>query len=44
MILQEIAEKTRARIDREKEIHPLSEVKASALAMSANTGYPFSLH
>lgn len=41
MILQEIAEKTRARIDREKEIHPLSEVKASALAMSANTDYPF---
>lgn len=41
MILQEIAVKTRARIDREKEIHTLREVRASALAMSSNTGYPF---
>jgi indole-3-glycerol phosphate synthase len=41
MILDEIAAKTRARIEEEKQKHPLSEVKAAALAMDRNTGFPF---
>lgn len=40
-ILDTIAAHNRVRIEREKALHPLSEVKARALAMELDTGYPF---
>lgn len=41
MILDEIAERTRQRVAEEKAAVPLSEMKKRALAMDANTGFPF---
>lgn len=41
MILDEIAERTRQRVAEEKSAVPLSEMKRRALAMDANTGFPF---
>lgn len=41
MILDEIAERTRQRVAEEKSAFPLSEMKRRALAMDANTGFPF---
>lgn len=41
MILDEIAERTRQRVAEEKSAVPLSEMKKRALAMDANTGFPF---
>lgn len=41
MILDEIAERTRQRVAEEKSAVPLSEMKNRALAMVANTGFPF---
>lgn len=41
MILDEIAEKTRQRYAEIKKNIPLEEIKAKALAMNADTGYPF---
>mgnify|MGYP004495656009 FL=1 len=41
MILDEIAERTRQRVAEEKSAAPLSEMKNRALAMDANTGFPF---
>lgn len=41
MILDEIAAKTRERIEKEKAILPLEELKAKAEAMDCNTGFPF---
>ena len=41
MILDEIAIYTKQRIDRKKEILPLSELKARALDMNKDTGFPF---
>ncbi len=41
MILEEIAKKTSERIDALKSIEPLAEVKAKALAMNADTAFPF---
>lgn len=41
MILDEIAERTRQRVAEEKSAVPLSEMKNRALAMDANTGFPF---
>lgn len=41
MILDEIAERTRQRIAEEKSAVPLTEMKKRALAMDANTGFPF---
>lgn len=40
-ILDTIAAHNRVRIEREKALHPLAEVKAQALAMKLDTGYPF---
>lgn len=41
MILDEIAERTRQRVAEEKSAVPLAEMKKRALAMDANTGFPF---
>ena len=41
MILQEIAENTRKRLEKIKEEVPLKEVQAKAQGMNANTGFPF---
>lgn len=41
MILDEIAERTRQRVAEEKSAVPLSEMKNRALALDANTGFPF---
>lgn len=41
MILNEIAEKTRERIEAQKEKRALEEVKAEALSMELDTGFPF---
>ncbi len=41
MILDEIAERTRQRVAEEKAAVPLAEMKKRALAMDANTGFPF---
>lgn len=41
MILQEIAQRTIERISREKELVPLSELRARAGERDANTGFPF---
>lgn len=41
MILQEIAERTRVRIEEQKKQRPMAEVEAAARAMDANTGFPF---
>lgn len=41
MILDEIAERTRQRIAEKKAAVPLAEMKKRALAMDANTGFPF---
>lgn len=41
MILDEIAERTRQRVAEEKSAVPLSEMKNRALAMDANTEFPF---
>lgn len=41
MILDEIAERTRQRVAEEKSAVPLSEMKNRALAIDANTGFPF---
>lgn len=41
MILDEIAAKTRARVQELKAGKPLEEVRAEAKAMDANTGFPF---
>lgn len=41
MILEEIAAKTKERIEAEKERLPLREMKARAEAPDANTGFPF---
>lgn len=40
-ILNEIAEKTRERIELEKERKPLDELKKEALMLDVNTGFPF---
>lgn len=40
-ILEEIAEKTRKRVAEGKEKKPLEQIKQEALAMDANTGFPF---
>lgn len=40
-ILQTIAEATRVRVAESKKVRSLEEVKAAALAMDANTGFPF---
>lgn len=40
-ILHTIAEATRIRVANAKKIHSLEEVKATALAMDVNTGFPF---
>ncbi|MGN1119060.1 MAG: indole-3-glycerol-phosphate synthase, partial [Oscillospiraceae bacterium] len=41
MILQEIAERTKQRVAERMEQKPLDMVKAEALALDANTGFPF---
>lgn len=41
MILDEIAERTRQRVAEEKAAVPLAEMKKRALAIDANTGFPF---
>lgn len=41
MILEEIAAKTRIRVQRAKEICPPEQMKARAEAMNADTGFPF---
>lgn len=41
MILDEIAAKTRERIDARKREQPLAEVRTAAKAMDGNTGFPF---
>lgn len=41
MILQEIAENTRKRLEKIKEEVPLKEVQAKAQGVNANTGFPF---
>ena len=41
MILEEIAAKTRERIEVRKREHPLTEVRAVAKAMDGKTGFPF---
>lgn len=41
MILDEIAAKTRVRVAELKEIRPLTEVRAQALSLDPNTGFPF---
>ncbi|MDD2981041.1 MAG: indole-3-glycerol phosphate synthase TrpC [Hespellia sp.] len=41
MILDEIAAKTRVRIAQEKKKKPLEELKKEALALGAETGFPF---
>lgn len=41
MILDEIAAKTKVRVAELKEKNPLAEVKAQALALDPNTGFPF---
>lgn len=41
MILEEIAAKTRERIQAEKDGQSLAELKAKARALDANTGFPF---
>lgn len=40
-ILEEIAEKTRARVVEKKERKPLEQIKKEAESMDANTGFPF---
>ncbi|MDD7404056.1 MAG: indole-3-glycerol phosphate synthase TrpC [Butyribacter sp.] len=40
-ILEEIAEKTKIRVEESKQKRPLEEVKREALALSADTGFPF---
>jgi indole-3-glycerol phosphate synthase len=41
MILNTIAAVTRERVDAAKQARPLNEIKAKALAMNADTGFPF---
>ncbi len=41
MILDEIATKTRERIEAAKEIKPLEQIKQEALKMNPDTGFPF---
>lgn len=41
MILEEIADKTRERIQAERKKTTISEIRAYALAMNAETGFPF---
>ena len=41
MILEKIAAKTIERIEAKKKQIPLEQVKAQALGMSADTGFPF---
>ncbi len=41
MILKEIAEKTRERVENEKAALPLGEIKKRAEAMEPDTGFPF---
>ncbi|MCQ2492772.1 MAG: indole-3-glycerol phosphate synthase TrpC [Lachnospiraceae bacterium] len=41
MILDKIAAKTKIRVQEQKEKVSLEEIKAEALSMDANTGYPF---
>ena len=41
MILDEIAEKTRTRVQKAKRKHPLEEIRTQAEAMNADTGFPF---
>jgi indole-3-glycerol phosphate synthase len=41
MILQKIADYTIERIDHEKYLKPLSELRAEALSMNPDTGFPF---
>lgn len=41
MILREIADRTKQRVADEKAAVPLSEMKKRALALDANTGFPF---
>ena len=41
MILQEIAERTRARIEEQKKSRPMEDVEAAARAMDADSGFPF---
>lgn len=41
MILDEIAAKTKVRIEEQKLKRPLEDVKQEALALDANTGFPF---
>lgn len=41
MILEEIAAKTRERIEAEKAALPLAELKARAAELDKNTGFPF---
>lgn len=41
MILEEIAARTRERIEAEKEVLPLTELKARAAELDKNTGFPF---
>ena len=41
MILQEIAGRTKERIEAQKQKHPIKEVEAAARTMDANTGFPF---
>lgn len=40
-ILEEIAEKTRERIEKEKQNKPLAQLKKEALALNLDTGFPF---
>lgn len=41
MILDEIAEKTRTRVQKAKRKHPLEEIRTQAEAMDADTSFPF---
>lgn len=41
MILDEIAAKTKERIEEAKKARPLEDIKREALAMDSNTGFPF---
>jgi indole-3-glycerol phosphate synthase len=41
VILQEIAERTRARIEEQKKSRPMEDVEAAARAMDADSGFPF---
>lgn len=41
MILQEIAQKTKIRIEAQKQKVPLERIRAAARSLNANTGFPF---